>query len=115
MIIGLAGAFLVVALSTAAQSQSGLDAARDLYVAADYEAALAAFDRLASDEDATAATPDIDRYRALCLIALGRAAEADQVIEGLRADSFWMMGPPAPSDQVVSKKAASILARGEPD
>jgi hypothetical protein len=26
-----------------------------------------------------------------------------------------MMGPPAPSDQVVSKKAASILARGEPD
>jgi NAD(P)-dependent dehydrogenase (short-subunit alcohol dehydrogenase family) len=40
---------------------------------------------------------------------------ADQVIEGIRADSFWMMGPPAPSDQVVSKKAASILARGEPD
>ncbi|WP_041311534.1 SDR family oxidoreductase [Mycobacterium sp. JS623] len=40
---------------------------------------------------------------------------ADQVIEGIRADSFWMMGPPAPSDAVVSKKAASILARGEPD
>ena len=40
---------------------------------------------------------------------------ADQVIEGIRADNFWMMGPPAPSDQVVSKKAASILTRGEPD
>ncbi|SPM37348.1 NADP-dependent 3-hydroxy acid dehydrogenase YdfG [Mycobacterium rhizamassiliense] len=40
---------------------------------------------------------------------------ADQVVEGIRADSFWMMGPPAASDQVVSKKAASILARGEPD
>lgn len=40
---------------------------------------------------------------------------ADQVIEGIRADNFWMMGPPAPSDQVVSAKAASILARGEPD
>ena len=40
---------------------------------------------------------------------------ADQVIQGIRADSFWMMGPPAPSDQVVSKKAASILARREPD
>ena len=25
-------------------------------------------------------------------------AVADQVIEGIRADSFWMMGPPAPSD-----------------
>jgi len=43
------------------------------------------------------------------------ATVADQVIEGIRADSFWMMGPPAPSDQVVSKKAASILARREPD
>ncbi len=40
---------------------------------------------------------------------------AAQVIEGLRTDSFWMMGPPAPSDDVVSKKAASIIARGEPD
>ncbi|MBI3691400.1 MAG: alcohol dehydrogenase, partial [Mycolicibacterium aromaticivorans] len=40
---------------------------------------------------------------------------AAQVVEGLRTDSFWMMGPPAPSDQVVSKKAASILSRGEPD
>jgi NAD(P)-dependent dehydrogenase (short-subunit alcohol dehydrogenase family) len=40
---------------------------------------------------------------------------AAQVVEGLRRNSFWMMGPPAPSDDVVSKKAASIVARGEPD
>lgn len=40
---------------------------------------------------------------------------ADQVVEGIRSDSFWMMGPPGPSDQVVSAKAASILDRGEPD
>jgi NAD(P)-dependent dehydrogenase (short-subunit alcohol dehydrogenase family) len=40
---------------------------------------------------------------------------ADQVIEGIRSDSFWMMGPPASSDEVVSRKAASILARGKPD
>jgi NAD(P)-dependent dehydrogenase (short-subunit alcohol dehydrogenase family) len=40
---------------------------------------------------------------------------ADQVVEGILADRFWMMGPPAPSDQVVSTKAASILARGKPD
>jgi hypothetical protein len=25
------------------------------------------------------------------------------------------MGPPTPADEVVSRKAASILARGEPD
>jgi NAD(P)-dependent dehydrogenase (short-subunit alcohol dehydrogenase family) len=40
---------------------------------------------------------------------------ADQVVEGIRADRFWMMGPPTPADQVVSSKAASILARGAPD
>jgi NAD(P)-dependent dehydrogenase (short-subunit alcohol dehydrogenase family) len=40
---------------------------------------------------------------------------ADQVLEGIRADRFWMMGPPTPADQVVSNKAASILARGEPN
>ncbi len=40
---------------------------------------------------------------------------ADQVVEGIRADRFWMMGPPTPADEVVSRKAASIIARGEPD
>lgn len=40
---------------------------------------------------------------------------ADQVMDGLAADSFWMMGPPTPADQVVAGKAASILARGAPD
>jgi len=40
---------------------------------------------------------------------------ADQVIDGIAADRFWMMGPPTPADQVVTGKAASILARSEPD
>lgn len=40
---------------------------------------------------------------------------AEQVIDGIATDRFWMMGPPTPADQVVSAKAASILARGEPD
>jgi NAD(P)-dependent dehydrogenase (short-subunit alcohol dehydrogenase family) len=40
---------------------------------------------------------------------------ADQVVDGIRADRFWMMGPSTPADQVVSTKAASILARGEPN
>ena len=40
---------------------------------------------------------------------------ADQVVEGIWADRFWMVGPPTPADQVVSSKAASILARGEPN
>ncbi|CPR13263.1 short-chain alcohol dehydrogenase [Mycobacterium bohemicum DSM 44277] len=40
---------------------------------------------------------------------------AEQVVDGIRADRFWMMGPPTPADGVVSRKAASILARGAPD
>ena len=40
---------------------------------------------------------------------------ADLVLDGIRADRFWMMGPPTAADQVVSSKAASILARGEPN
>lgn len=40
---------------------------------------------------------------------------ADQVVDGIRADRFWMMGPPTPADQVVSAKASSILSRGAPD
>lgn len=42
-------------------------------------------------------------------------AVADQVLDGIRDDRFWMIGPLDSADQVVSSKAASILARGEPD
>ncbi len=40
---------------------------------------------------------------------------ADQVVDGILADRFWMMGPPTPADGVVTRKAASILARRNPD
>ncbi|WP_163755994.1 SDR family oxidoreductase [Mycobacterium botniense] len=40
---------------------------------------------------------------------------ADQVVEGIRADRFWMMGPPTPAEDVVRRKATSILARSNPD
>ncbi len=43
------------------------------------------------------------------------AAVADQAVEGIRADRFWMMGPPTPADEVVTRKAASIVARADPD
>ncbi len=40
---------------------------------------------------------------------------ADQVLEGIRADRFWMMGPPSPAEAVVRRKAESILTRSDPD
>lgn len=37
------------------------------------------------------------------------------MVDGIAADRFWMMGPPTASDDVVRRKAASILSRGAPD
>lgn len=40
---------------------------------------------------------------------------AAQVVDGINEGRFWMMGPPSSGDEVISKKAASIVARSEPD
>ena len=40
---------------------------------------------------------------------------AAQVIEGLVEDRFWMMGPRSPADDAITKKAASIISRTNPD
>jgi NAD(P)-dependent dehydrogenase (short-subunit alcohol dehydrogenase family) len=40
---------------------------------------------------------------------------AEQVIEGMRDGRFWMIGDAAKGDDVVARKAKSIIERGEPD
>ena len=40
---------------------------------------------------------------------------AAQVIDGLVEDRFWMMGPPSAGDEVITRKAASIISRTNPD
>lgn len=40
---------------------------------------------------------------------------AAQVVEGIAEERFWMMGPPSAGDEVITKKAASIVTRSEPD
>ena len=75
----LALTFLV---ATSAAAQDAFSDARSLYESAAYEEALAAFGRLKADAGA-AAVAEIDRYRALCLMALSRASEADKVIESI--------------------------------
>ena len=54
--------------------------------AAGYESALAAADRLRT-VDAGSRRIEVDRYVVLCLVAVGRMVEADQVIEGILADN----------------------------
>jgi TonB family protein len=73
---------LIFAGATSAAAQDSLAGARQLYESAAYEEALAAFGRLKTDAPVTAAV-EIDRYRALCLMALSRTSEADKVIESI--------------------------------
>ena len=66
--------------SASAAAQDSLDPVRSLYASAEYEEALTAIGRLKSNTN-FGGVVEIDRYRALCLIALGRTAEANQAIE----------------------------------
>ena len=74
---------VLAAIPAAAQSQDSLSSARDLYSAAAYEDALAMLNRLRAPGAAPSHEQQqgVEQYRALCLLALGRAAEAQQAIE----------------------------------
>jgi hypothetical protein len=83
---GLLIGFAVLAVATAVTAQESLTAAKDLYASAAYEDALSTLTRL-HDSTATGApvAVQIDQYRAFCLFALGRTAEAQSVAESLIA------------------------------
>lgn len=78
-------AVLLTGVSLRAASDP-LAAAKDLYASASYEDALQALNTIA----AASRTPEdrraIDLYRALCLVALGRAEDARQAMETLVTD-----------------------------
>ena len=80
---------ILVALVVAARpatAQDELTAARALYASARYDEALEHLDRL---RFATATIPDqsltVEKYRALCLLALGREGEAESAFAGVVA------------------------------
>ena len=71
---------LCLCASTSAAAQDVLGPARQLYASADYEGALTALERLSSDARDDSVM-EVEKYRVLCLVALGRSTEADAVIE----------------------------------
>jgi len=74
---------LVATLASAdlqAVAPDQLEPVRQLYASAYYESALAALEKLPS-EGSPAEVIEMQRYRALCLMALGRTADAALVIE----------------------------------
>jgi TonB family protein len=73
-------AVLLMAAAVGAE-QDSVAAARDLYASAAYEDALAVLNRLPGSGRPVDETKTIEQYRAFCLLALGRAAEAERAIE----------------------------------
>jgi TonB family protein len=75
----IAGVAFVTA-AVPAVAQSGLSGAQALYASAQYEDALSTLNQLRSSGMTSTDVPAIEQYRALCLLALGRAAEAEEAI-----------------------------------
>ena len=73
----LAAALLAPAVAAA---QDSLTSARELYASAEYEQALAALNRIRATGLSSEEVPAVEQYRALCLLALGRASEAEDAI-----------------------------------
>jgi hypothetical protein len=94
--------------SASAAAQDSLDPVRNLYASAEYEAALTAIGRLKSNPE-FGSVVEVDRYRALCLIALGRSAEADQAIEA--AVTLDPLYQPASADASPRVRAAFTAVR----
>ena len=80
--IVLLGFSLMVAVATPSLAQEGpLAVARDLYASARYDEALAMLNGVRQQESGNPANlRSIEQYRSLCLLALGRGAEAEAAI-----------------------------------
>jgi tetratricopeptide (TPR) repeat protein len=74
-------ALLIAALvSIPTRALDSLTAARDLYAAAEYEDALTLLNQLQPGDHEPEERRAIEQYRAYCLLALGRSADAEQAI-----------------------------------
>jgi TonB family protein len=76
---------IVLSAVRVATQEGDLAAARELYVSAAYDDALAVLNRLRATDHPASQSRTIEQYRAFCLLALGRAADAEQAIEALVA------------------------------
>jgi hypothetical protein len=87
---------VVTAAPLAAQSQDPLSSARELYASARYDEALATLNSLRVREDMAVKPSDVravEQVRSLCLLALGRASEAEEAISTVvSVDPFFQPG-----------------------
>ena len=83
--IGALVATIVLAAASAGAQDGDLSVARDLYASAAYDDALAVLNRLRAADHPASQSRAIEQYRAFCLLALGRSADAEQAIEAVVA------------------------------
>jgi hypothetical protein len=84
--LGSAAVLILVLLATATTAAANtLAAARDLYAAAAYEDALTILNQLSEGTHGPDEERAIQQYRAFCLLALGRTADAEQAIAAVVA------------------------------
>jgi len=91
----------------AAYAQEGdLAAARELYASASYDDALVVLNKLRVSERTPGQSRAIEQYRAFCLLALGRAADAQQAIEAVvQAEPSYQ-----PNESEVSPRVRTAFA-----
>src|SRR5258708_20854082 len=73
----------ILAATQARAQDADLSKARDLYASAAYDDALTMLNRLRSAEHPANQSRAIEQYRAFCLLALGRPADAEQAIDAV--------------------------------
>src|SRR5262245_66368306 len=71
---------IVSAIAPYAHAQDLLASARAQYTSAEYESALATLNQMRATGLVTEDVPAVEQYRALCLLALGRSAEAEDAM-----------------------------------
>jgi TonB family protein len=79
--IAFACVVMVLAGAPRVYAQAPLDVARDLYATADYEKSLTLLDDIIARNLAGPKRDEVDLYRALCFLALGRRDDADRAVE----------------------------------
>jgi hypothetical protein len=95
----------IIGTRPASAQQDGLEEAKAQYAAAAYEDALTTLTRV-SNTPAVSSRVELEQYRAFCLLALGKTAEAERAIAALvDADPIYV-----PSQNVASPKVLSIVA-----
>jgi tetratricopeptide (TPR) repeat protein len=102
--LSFAFVLLIAPAVVPAAAQDALEEAKAQYSAAAYEEALSTLTRAADAPPVNRV--ELEQYRAFCLIALGRPAEAERAIAALvAADPMYV-----PSQNVASPKTLSIVA-----